>query len=381
MIRLARKRDCCGCSACSQICPKKCIVMTKDSEGFLYPLINTNDCIKCDLCSKVCPILNQQDKRSPINVYAVKHRDDCIRQRSSSGGVFSLLAQQVIHDKGVVFGVKYNSENEAIFSYTETMDGLSDFQGSKYVQAYVGNSYADVESFLKSGRLVLFVGTPCQVLGLKLFLRKEYQNLLVVDFVCHGVPSPKVWRMYLNDFISSHKAKTITSINFRDKFTGWQKYSCAIEYTDGNRRCVKSTRFDENEYMKAFLSNVSLRKSCYYCPTKAGKSMADITIGDFWGIGSRYPAFDDDKGVSLAVFYSDKVLPQCDMMEVTYEDVLNCNYCLEHSASYPKVSRFFFFVFLRCTNSFLKTAKCFVLNKPVSKLLHLIDKIINRVGV
>ena len=199
MINIVNKSFCCGCAACVQICPKKCISLTEDTEGFLYPRVDKTKCIDCGLCETVCPFLSESAEREPKAVYAVKNPNDDIRQESSSGGVFTLLAEKVINDGGVVFGVRFDEKWEVEFAYSETIDGLSAFRGSKYIQARVGNAFIDAEQFLKAGRKVLFSGTPCQVKGLLQYLRKDYENLLTVDFVCHGVPSPKVWRLYLKE--------------------------------------------------------------------------------------------------------------------------------------------------------------------------------------
>ena len=199
MIQIVDKSQCCGCTACVSVCPKQCIAMQEDEEGFLYPVVDTSLCIDCNLCQKVCPELHPMNTRTPLHVYAAKHKDEQIRLASSSGGIFTLLAEKVIDEGGVVFGARFNASWEVVHDYTETKEGLTAFRGSKYVQSWLGNCFSKVRSFLSEGRKVMFTGTPCQVAGLKQYLRKEYDNLLTVDVVCHGVPSPKVWRMYLDE--------------------------------------------------------------------------------------------------------------------------------------------------------------------------------------
>lgn len=199
MIDIKEKKECCGCNACAQRCPKSCITMREDSEGFLYPEVDKEICIDCGICEKVCPVMYQGNKRKPLAVYAVKHKNNEIRLSSSSGGVFTALAESVIDEGGVVFGAKFDDNWCVVHSYSETKEGLAAFRGSKYLQSRIGDSFKKVECFLKANRKVLFSGTPCQIAGLKRFLRKEYDNLLTVDFVCHGVPSPGVWREYLNE--------------------------------------------------------------------------------------------------------------------------------------------------------------------------------------
>ena len=242
MIDIKEKNNCCGCSACVQICPKQCISMAADNEGFLYPQVNSAICIDCGLCEKVCLVINQSAPREPLVVYAAKNNNEDIRLKSSSGGIFTLLAEKVIEEGGVVFGAKFDADWNVIHDYTETIEGLAAFRGSKYVQSIIGDNFKTAKQFLNNGRKVLFSGTPCQIAGLKKYLRKEYDNLLTVDVVCHGVPSPMVWRDYLdykrakraagkNTVSSSLKElPVITGISFRDKTKGWKKYGFRICY-------------------------------------------------------------------------------------------------------------------------------------------------------
>ena len=193
MIRIINKRDCCGCEACIQICPKHCILGKVDSEGFMYPVVNQNECVECGLCETVCPVHNQFDEKDPLKSFAAQNNEDKDLLASSSGGVFVLLAKDIINKKGVVFGAKFDTNWTVIHSYTDTLGGVKEFMGSKYTQSRIGDCYKDVKTILESGRLVMFSGTSCQVAGLKRFLRKDYPNLLTVDVICHGVPSPMVW--------------------------------------------------------------------------------------------------------------------------------------------------------------------------------------------
>ena len=235
MIDIKDKKDCCGCSACVQKCPKQCISLKEDCEGFLYPIVDKDICIDCGLCEKVCPILYQGEERKPLKVFAAKNHDEEIRKQSSSGGIFTLLAEKIINEGGVVFGAKFDENWDVKHDYTETIEGLAAFRGSKYVQSRIEDNYRKAETFLKQGRKVLFSGTPCQIAGLKRFFRKEYENLLTVDFICHGVPSPGVWRRYLQETVArmcdknrvstdpiSIKNARVESISFRDKSHGWK---------------------------------------------------------------------------------------------------------------------------------------------------------------
>lgn len=208
MIRITDKKNCCGCSACVQRCPKQSIRLEEDTEGFLYPKVNEETCIKCGLCEKVCPILNQADKLPVQEVLAVKNPDEEERMNSSSGGVFLPLARKVINKGGVVFGAVYDESWEVHNVYAEKIEDIYPMMGSKYLQSRIETAYRDAERFLKQGREVMFVGSPCQIAGLRTFLRnKEYPNLLAVDFLCHGVPSPGVWRRYLAETYGDYDAK------------------------------------------------------------------------------------------------------------------------------------------------------------------------------
>lgn len=325
MVDIKEKNECCGCNACVQRCPKSCITMREDNEGFLYPEVDREVCIDCGLCEKVCPVIHQGDKRKPLAVYAVKHKDDKIRLSSSSGGAFTALAESVIDEDGVVFGAKFDEDWSVFHDYTDTKEGLAAFRGSKYVQSRVGDSFKKAEYFLKAGRKVLFSGTPCQIAGLKRFLRKEYDNLLTVDFICHGVPSPGVWREYLkeetarqcggkNSVLSHPNIKErdarIESISFRDKRLGWKKYSFALTLSVPNGHGAKNTvllsePLNKNIFLRGFLTNLYLRPSCHACPAKSFKSGSDITISDFWGGQSIIPEWNDDKGISVMFLHKE----------------------------------------------------------------------------
>ena len=351
MIEIKNKSQCCGCAACVQRCPRLCISLKEDKEGFLYPVVDKENCIDCGLCEKVCPELNVAQERVPLNVYAVKHKDEEIRMKSSSGGVFTLLAEQIIDEGGVVFGARFDEYWEVMHDYTETKDGLAAFRGSKYVQSKIGNTYQQAEVFLKQGRKVMFTGTPCQIAGLKRFLRKEYRNLLAVDLVCHGVPSPRVWRMYLKEI---SRGENITEVNFRSKDVGWKKYKVVVNGKDN----LINEPFYENAFMQAFLRNFILRPSCYQCLAKSGKSGADVTIGDFWGIENVLPEFDDDKGCGLILDYASHsdVIKFFDWKYSTYADILAGNTCISTSVKHP-LNREFYYHRLESNKSCTKTIK------------------------
>ena len=366
MIHITDKHNCCGCSACASVCPRRCISMQSDSEGFLYPVIDRNICVDCGLCEDVCPFLNIQSERKPVKVYAAKCKDNELRLKSSSGGMFSLLAVSVIEEGGVVFGVRFDDNWQPIFDYTENITDLEAFRGSKYVQAIVGNAYIDAKAFLKQGRKVMFSGTACQIAGLKKFLKTEYENLLTVDVVCHGVPSALVWRQYLQEIKMSERREdrgkntvlsspkdipVITGISFRDKKLGWKKFSFVVRGKSaegGQNSVLLSDMHQENRFMQAFISNLILRPSCYDCKVKAGRSGSDITIADYWGIKNYHPEMDDDKGTSLVMVNTlyaqlriDRILFQTEYVESDYSYGLAGNPSIEKSVQSPKYRSFF----------------------------------------
>ena len=284
MIHIKKKQDCCGCAACVQVCPKQCIEMRADNEGFFYPKVCTVNCTNCDLCEKVCPVINKNESRVPVNTVAAINTDENVRMKSSSGGVFSLLAKIVIEQDGVVFGVRFDNEWNVIHDYIDKEEDLDHFCGSKYVQSHIGNAFSQVRSYLQAGRMVLFSGTPCQVAGLYKYLRKDYGNLVTVDFVCHGVPSQKVWQSYLNCELKMKQGQTgegefksFKKISFRNKTNGWKKYNIELIFSDSQRYMQY---FAENPYMIGFINNLYLRPSCYHCAFRSFRSHS-------WGWGFR----------------------------------------------------------------------------------------------
>lgn len=348
MIDIKDKKLCCGCNACVQRCPKQCIAVQEDEEGFLYPIVDLSICIDCGLCEKVCPVINQESERNPIEVFAAVNKDDSVRMQSSSGGIFTALAEKIIQEKGVVFGARFDEKWEVMHDYTETIEGLKAFRGSKYVQSRIGDTFSQAEFFLKTGRKVMFTGTPCQIAGLRLFLRKEYENLLAVDIICHGVPSPMVWRKYLGEKIQQGGLECIQSISFRNKNTGWKNYSFQIEYDKNHLKSSFSEYASQNIFMKGFLADLYLRPSCYACPSKKLKSGSDITLGDFWGIQHIKPELDDDKGISCILVNTNKGLLYFKLLslmriESTFRDVLNGNISITESVKVDENKRDKFF--------------------------------------
>lgn len=335
---------CTGCSACADRCPKHCIVMKSDATGFLYPHIDISTCIECGLCEKVCPVLTMHEETPPLAVYAGRNIDAEVVKESSSGGIFTLLAMHTLAVGGVVFGAMFDKDWNVVHGYIMDEKELPRLRGSKYVQSRIGAAYIDAERFLKKGKQVLFSGTPCQVAGLKSFLGKQYDNLVAVDFICHGVPSPKVWKKYLKDFIKSDdiliQQAAIKGISFRDKRLGWREYCLTISMELFDKGKIKknvchSESSSTNLFIKGFLSNLYLRNSCYQCPFKSWRNKSDITIADAWGIETVAPQLNDDKGYSLII---PKTICGCNIIKalenkIAVEAVLNEDFIRQYNAA------------------------------------------------
>lgn len=394
MITLENKEDCCGCEACAQICPHKCISMTRDTEGFLYPSIDKETCVNCDLCVKVCPVINKpQYDDVDLKAYAARNNDKEVVSHSSSGGVFFALAKSVIEQHGIVFGAIFDESHMVKHSWTDNLDGVKLMQGSKYVQSRIGDSYSQARAFLKEGKLVLFTGTPCHIHGLNLFLRKKYDNLITLDFICHGVPSPQIWQRYLQEL-----KYDVARVNFRDKTDGWQSYSLKIldkSYTYNSEKTLPGF-YDtyaripiyspENYYMKLFLRDIILRPSCYQCPVKGG-CVSSIKVADFWGIKNTYPELWDTNGVSLLICSDlQKEKNKLDYLGLKIDEV-DLSTALKHNPSYNKTAvphqkRELFFKMVQYTSVLKATRKILheslvrkFVKKIRSKILVLVRKI------
>lgn len=302
MIEVQDKAMCCGCSACASRCPKQCIHMLRDEEGFLYPVVDKGNCVDCGVCEMVCPFLNKTNPVSDKTILACVHRDENIRKSSSSGGFFSALAEDVILKGGYVFGAALCGGNKVMHIAVRTIEDLARLRGSKYVQSSIGDAYLQCRTLLNQNKEVLFSGTPCQIKGLYSFLDKPYPNLTTLDFICHGVPSPGVWEAYLQQ-LSARYGAAVKTIFFRDKAYGWKTYAMRIAFENGQEYLKKA---DEDLYLRGFVANLYLRPSCHNCKVKGGTSGADFTVADFWGVERILPQFSDNAGVSLVICNTDK---------------------------------------------------------------------------
>lgn len=301
-IHINQKNDCCGCSACVAVCNKKCISMTRDEDGFLYPAVDVGQCVHCGLCQRVCPMANYQvPKRKPLAFGAINQNDE-IRRMSSSGAVFYLLCEYVIQQNGIVFGAAFDENFDVFHTYSEDLEGCKRFMGAKYVQSIIGDSYQEVRKFLLEGRIVLFTGTPCQISGLLSYLGnlKDHEKLITQDIVCLGAPSPYRWHEFKKRIQGN---KEIMSIQFRNKETGWRSGSFVAAFHDGSEY---KEFYAQTDYMKGFSNGAYTRPSCYECKFSRLERQSDITLGDFWGVEGLYPELYDNKGTSLVLVNSQK---------------------------------------------------------------------------
>lgn len=290
------KKDCNGCGTCSLRCPKKAIKMIEDEEGFIYPVVDKKKCINCGLCQRICsntPLKNE----FKIQVYAAKNKNESQRKNSTSGGMFKILAEYTIAKKGVVFGVKYDEKLNVKHDYSEAIDKIQQFSISKYVRSDLNNSYTKVEDFLEGKRMVLFTGTPCQCYGLKKYLKKDYDNLITCEIICHSNPSPKVFKLYKQN-IELDNNKIIKCYYFRSKN---QKVNNRpyVEFEDG-------TILNYEIYNKVFDKMLISRPSCANCKFCDENRKSDLTIGDFWQVEKFIPEISDNNGVSLLFVNSAK---------------------------------------------------------------------------
>lgn len=324
--------------------------MQADDEGFLYPHVDGDACIGCKRCEKACPALSPLEDHRPLKTFAAMHTQLEIRRESSSGGVFTLLAEQVLAKGGIVFAARFDDQWQVVHAKAEKSEDLHYFRGSKYVQSKIGTCYAEALDCLKQGRKVMFVGTPCQIAGLHQFiaqrsnpraehLEKPY-DLLTVDFICHGVPSPAVWQWYVDRQAASIARKTLAGrffywrdkrsfvrqVEFRNKANGWKQFGMVFK----TKGATYSQIHRQDAYMKAFLDNYSLRPSCYQCKIKYGRSHSDITLADFWNVHRVTDQFDDDQGTSLVLVNTSKGLEHfeplpCRKKEVAFDDAIQYN--------------------------------------------------------
>lgn len=370
--------SCCGCTACASICPQRCIEMETDKEGFLYPVVDQQKCINCGRCHTVCPIYAKANRSAILSAYAAMNCNLDTRLASSSGGIFALLAEEVIAHKGVVFGAVLADDCKKV-KHTSVCSNydLRRMYGSKYMQSDLRGVYPQVKEVLRNGKKVLFTGTPCQINGLRLFLGKEYENLLLVDIICHGVPSPALWSKYVASIEKKYHA-TVTDVNFRSKKCGWQDFG--INRIDKQNRELFISK-NQDPYMQMFLRNYCLRTSCYQCSAKEIR-YSDITIGDFWGIENVLPEMNDGMGTSTVIVRTEKgeayfkqVVSGMRMKETEYKVIVQHN-SAEVKSVYKPTQRASFFVDMN-SKSFSALKRKYLKKSVKSKL----RSVLIRVGI
>ena len=341
MINNVDKKICTGCDLCAAICPQKCIKMISNEEGFLYPVIDNDLCIECNLCEKYCHAINiHTDNTYLPKVFAAYTKNDIIRMKSSSGGIFYSLARYVISLGGSVYGAVFNSNNEVIHDRADALDQIDNMLGSKYVQSRIESDiYQQIRDDLENEKYVLFSGTPCQCGAVKHYTSGlKTNNLYIISFICHGVPSPLVWREYIN-WQTKVNGANVVKASFRDKTLGWTRFSMALEFSDGKKY---QKPLDKDYYLKAFLKNNCLRKSCYHCQYKGKERYMniDIMLADWWGAESSELLTNScDKGIS-AVFVNtalgeelwNRVSKDLNYQSISFENASTSNIAYNHAA-------------------------------------------------
>lgn len=342
-ISILKKEKCCGCHSCYNICPKKAITMVKDSEGFLYPKVSENMCINCGKCIQSCPGIKIPDMNTFDKAYACYAKREEEHLSSSSGGFFAVLAREILKENAIVCGAAFDDSVKVKHIITDNISDLEKIKKTKYVQSTIGQTYSQIKGVLKTGRKVLFSGTPCQVAGLKLYLGQDYVNLICIDLICHGVPSPEVFARYILEKGGEHK---VTAMAFRNKHPGTR--SRTLDYwLDNGERISES--YEESPYIKGFIQNLYVRPSCFQCKYKGIERCSDITIGDFWSIDEFHPGFSDDKGTSAIILHSEKGIQlfektkdQLAYVEVASHEIGVWNSCLYKSVDENSKRKDFF---------------------------------------
>lgn len=341
---------CSSCAACANVCARQAITMELNDEGFYRPVVNFEKCVQCGACEKACPwangVLNPNGASKTPKTVAAYSLDESIRMNSSSGGIFSVLAEKVLDDGGVVAGVAQLDKTHFGHVVVDNKADLAKLRGSKYVQADAGMVYREIRSLLREGRKVLFSGTPCQVAALYSVLgQKIFENLFTVDIVCHGTPSVRVFQKYVEELERQEQSEVVENV-FRDKTDGWKRYSLLHKLANGSQKLVPH---GESKYMRLFLSRICQNSSCADCRYRKLPRIADITLGDYWGITSVHPEMDDDKGTSVVLLntahgetlfnsISDK-LKTCDSF---LDKAIAGNPCIVRSSiQHPKRAEFF----------------------------------------
>lgn len=329
---------CTGCRACEQICSRDAISMQANEEGFLESVTDYSKCVDCGLCRLACPQNTKQKLSAPMEVLAARDKDDAEIKVSASGGAFAAAARVIINHGGVAVGAAYNDDMTISHIIIDKVENLPRLQSSKYVQSNTENTFKEVKKLLRNGKVVLYSGTPCQIGGLKGFLRKDYDNLFTMDLICHGVPSPKLFAKYLK-WMGERLKGDIDYFDFRDKSTGW-----GLEYMTKTKTKTKTSSSSADPYYYHFLCGDTYRECCYRCQYCRKERVGDITIGDYWGIEKQHPSFYSPKGVSCILVNTEKggnlwnmVANEFITLQSTFEKVAIDNHNLEAPTTRPAI--------------------------------------------
>lgn len=351
MISIKNKADCSGCNACGDICPKDAIDFITDNEGFWYPKVNLDKCINCGLCEKACPNINiktlkKNDYDRPARAIAAINKNLSIRWDSTSGGAFSALAEEMYSRGGYVSGAVYTDNFTVKNFISNNPKDLASLRSSKYLESYAEGLYEEIRTLLKNGEKVLACGTPCQMAGLRSFLGKDYENLVIVDFICRGVNSPKVYRSYLDSLESKYKSK-IVAVKAKNKELGWRNLTRKVSFENDEHYYGVLM---EDDFRRGYHTNVYCRPSCYECVFKGFPRMSDITLGDFWGIERFDKNLDNNIGTSLIILnskkgerYFDAVKDRFEYHELPLESAFKGNIALHKPIENPIIDRKSFF--------------------------------------
>lgn len=380
-IDITDKKKCCGCGACAVACPQACIRLVPDEEGFDYPVIDEGNCTDCGRCLQVCGMQNDPRLHEVKQTFAAWHKDPVIRAESTSGGIFSAVANVFFDANGLVAGASFTDDFKGVeHRLASSWQAAKAFRGSKYVQSATQICFADISKAVEQAQKVLFTGTPCQVASLRR-LTDDHDNLTTCDIVCHGVSSPKIFTRYIEEE-ELRKGKNVIEYLFREKHSGWHFHKIKIAFEDGSKliRIPWVDRFSSGYYLNMFL-----RPACYSCPYANGKRVGDISLGDCWGVDSAQPEYDDNKGTSLLLVNSDKgcelvhsILRKGIIIAGTYNLKKACssNEPLRRPARLPETRKSFFALFCR-TNNFSTASNMYA--TQVFLLKHIIRRVMKRV--
>ena len=312
---ICEKDKCTGCFACYNVCPKSAIQMNEDEFGFIYPEIDKSKCINCNLCKKICPVINKLELQEPLKCLAARAKDEDVLKNSSSGGIATVISKNVIENKGIIYGSVFSDNCTINHTRIDKIEDLKKTQGSKYVHSYINNCYSLIKKDLENKHLVLFIGTPCQVAGLKNYLRKDYELLYTIDLICHGVPSQK----FLKDEVNRiNHSLDIDRVDFRDK-----KYKERNFSIKKDNNVIFNENWKKSPYFFTFMNSYTLRDNCYSCSYSSIKRCSDMTIGDFWGIPEESKFYSSkEKGVSVLIPTTPKGLHLIELIEdnIEYEE-------------------------------------------------------------